>query len=115
MLLPKTTVQRKNVEKLLGRGYSFKEVRVRRHERVNVREAVTDELLATLAVRFAAEKGHSKRAMSAVVREFSNWITNKLKDPKGNDVFRIVETAYRELSDRKSPEWWKQQIAQRKK
>lgn len=115
LLLPKTTVQRKNIEKLLGRGYTVKEVRVRRHDRVNVRKAVTDELFARLAVRFAAEKGHSKRAMSAVVREFSNWISNKLSDPKPNEIILLVAKAHPELPNRKSAEWWKQQIAQRKK
>jgi len=115
LLLPQTLCQLKNTEKLFRRGYTVKEVLLRRHGRVKVREAVTDELLATLAVRFFAERGQSKRAMSAVVREFSNWICSKLNHSKPNEITHIVARAHPELPERKSPEWWKKQIAQRKK
>ncbi len=115
LLLPQSAVEYKKLEKLRLRGYTVKKVAVRTHRRNNIREAVTDSLLADLAEKFLSEKGSSPRAMSAIVREFSNWISNKLKDHQATKVRSIVAVAHPGLVDRTSADWWRKRIAQRKK
>jgi|GEM_PF-2063102 hypothetical protein len=115
LLLPRNDRQRKKLEKLLGRGYTVKRVRIRSHCRSKIRDAVTDSLLIILAEKFLSEKSSSPRAMSAIIREFSNWICTKLKDPQARDVRSIVVRSHPDLVERTSADWWRKQIAQRKK
>ena len=68
-LLPKTLKERDRLAKLISRGYKFKQVLIRKTMLPIIREAVmSDELIVKLAVRFEQERGHSKRAVSAVKR-----------------------------------------------
>jgi hypothetical protein len=115
LLLPGSISEKNRLQSLLDRGYAPKVVIKRRHTRDEVRAAITDSLLAILGEIFYQEKGTSPRVMSAVVREFSIWITTKLIDSKPNKVRRIVEKAHPDLATRTSPDWWRKQIAQRKK
>lgn len=115
LLLPRTAVEYRKLEKLKRRGYTVKKVAIRSHHRNNIRDAVTDALLVNLAEKFLSEKGKSPRAMAAIVREFSNWISDKLKDHQAIEVRSIVAMAHRDLVDRTSADWWRKRIAQRKK
>lgn len=115
LLLPLTALEKGRIRKLLGRGYTVKKVPIRKQGRGQVRDAVTDSLLVLLAQKFLSEKGASPLAMSAIVREFSNWVCNKLKDHKVNEVKSIVAMAHPDLVDRTSADWWQKRISQRKK
>lgn len=115
LLLPRSALEYKKLEKLQLRGYTVKKVEIRKHRRTNIREAVTDSLLVHLAEKFLSEKGSSPCAMSAIVREFSNWISNKLKDHHATEIRSVVAKAHPDLVDRTSADWWRKRIAQRKK
>ena len=115
LLLPRSTGENKKLEKLQRRGYTVKKVAIRTHQRNNIRNAVTDSLLVHLAEKFLSEKAASPRAMWAIVREFSNWISNKLKDHQATRVRSIVAMAHPDLVGRTSADWWRKRIAQRKK
>lgn len=113
-LLPKTDAEWDQLEELLARGYSIKKVQPRQSPAKDVRDAVmSDHLMAQLAVRFERDKGKSPKAMHAVNREFSVWISDKLSDTNSNDVKKIVEAAHPELANRTKPDWWKKQLNQR--
>lgn len=115
LLLPRSALEHKKLKKLQLRGYTVKKVAIRKHQRTNIRDAVTDSLLVDLAEKFLSEKSSSPRAMSAIVREFSNWISNKLKDHQVTEVRSVVAMAHPDLVDRISADWWRKRIAQRKK
>lgn len=115
LLLPRSALEYKKLEKLQHRGYAVKEVAIRKHHRSNIRDAVTDSLLVHLAEKFLSEKSSSPRSMSAFVREFSNWISIKLKDHQATEVRSAVATGHPDLVDRTSADWWRKRIAQRKK
>lgn len=115
LLLPRSALEYKKLKELQTRGYSHKMVAIRKHHRIDIREAVTDSLLVRLGEKFLSEKGSSGLAMSAIVREFSIWLTNKLKDHRSNEVRSIVAMAHPDLVDRTSKDWWRKQIAHRKK
>ena len=116
LLLPKTVSEKTKLQNLANRGYKAKTVAIRSNSRKEVRDAImSDELMVALAELFLNEKGSSHKAMSALVREFSDWVCKKLRDHRTNQVQRIVKRAHPELLDRTSPDWWKKRIAQRKK
>jgi hypothetical protein len=114
-LLPKTQRETEQLAELTSRGYTCKKVPVRKTILRSVRQAVmSDQLIAQIAVRFEHEKGHSKHAISAVNREFSLWICEKLVDPKMNEIKKILQKEDDELLNRLSPDWWKKQLNRRK-
>jgi hypothetical protein len=115
LLLPRTAHESSRLKKLGNRGYSIKKVVKRPNIRHQVRDAVSASLLVTLAENYLSEKGASQRALSAFIRELTDWITNKLKEHKPNKVQSIVANAHPELVHRTSSDWWKKQIAHRKK
>lgn len=115
-LLPKTEKERVRLTELTSRGYTFKQVSTRKTFLRSVRQAVmSDQLIAQLAVRFEHENGRSKRAISAVNKEFSFWVCEKLADPKINEIKKILRKENAELLNRLSPDWWKKQLNRRKK
>ena len=116
LLLPKNKLESEKLRQYIDRGYTVKKISVRTNRRQAVRDAVkSDELIVALAEMFLAEKGSSPRVMAAPVREFSNWICANLKDQNLNRVRNIVAKANRELGQRTEPDWWRKQIANRKK
>ena len=116
LLLPKNKIELEKLRKYISRGYRVKKITIRKNPRKIVREAIkSNQLMVALAEKFLAEKGSSLRAMTAPVREFSNWICLKLSDKKPNQVKNIVYKAHPNLVDRTSPDWWRKQIAERKK
>jgi hypothetical protein len=80
------------------------------------RQAVADDhLMVKLAVLFEVEAASSNKKMSAVVREFSVWISSELKNPD-SQAYQIVEKPYPSLISRqRSSSWWEKQIASRRK
>ena len=116
LLLPRNKREMEKLESYIDRGYQAKKVMIRHSFRQDLRNAISGtDLLAELAVLFYIERNKSYRSMAAVVREFSNWICEKLLDPTPNKVQRIVARYHSELLTRTSPDWWRKQIAQRKK
>ena len=115
LLLPSNIREKKRIENLLGRGYAVKNVATRRSQRKVIRNAVSDSLLVALAEEFLLEKGISPRAKAAPVREFSNWISKQLQSNQPNHVQSLLAKANPYLVDRTSSDWWKKQLAQRKK
>jgi hypothetical protein len=103
------------VQTLIARGYSAKPMAIQGSTRAGLRAAVTDSLLAELAVIFDLEKGSTPRAQSAVVREFTIWLCEKLCATALNDVQRIVARHHPDLGSRVQPDWWRKRIAERKK
>lgn len=115
-LLPRTTQESDRIEKLIRRGYTTRSVLVRKNRSKVIREAVMDDaLIVKLAIYFENEKGHSPRAMKAVIREFSNWVCSKLKGTNLNNVRKLIEARYPDLADRTSPHWWRTQLSVRAK
>ena len=116
LLLPKNKIELEKLRKYISRGYKVKKITIRKNPRKIVREAVnSNQLMVTLAEKFLADKGTLRQAMSAPVREFSNWICQKLRDKHPNQVKTIIYEAHPDLVDRTSPDWWRKQIAERKK
>jgi hypothetical protein len=116
LLLPKNKIELEKLRKYIRRRYKVKKVTIRRNPSKIVREAIkSNQLMVALAEKFLAEKGTVRRAMAAPVREFSNWICLKLTDKNPNQVKNIVYKAHPNLVDRTSPDWWRKQIAERKK
>ncbi len=113
LLLPSSDKQFEKLVKLVERGYWYRSVKIRKTMRGDIRKAaVTDELLAVLGAAFTAEKKGSKRAETAFVEEFSNWIANKLKqrDPQ---ITKLVSKAHHDLPNKTRPDWWKKQLNQK--
>ena len=116
LLLPKNTIEAAKLLKYVSRGYTVKKSVIRKSNRQAVRDAInSDELMVTLAEKFLAEKGSSPRSIAAPVREFSKWICMHLKDNRPNQVQSIVTKAHPDLVGRTQPDWWRKQIAERKK
>lgn len=116
LLLPKNSIESAKLRKYISRGYTVKTSVIRNSTRQTVRNVIkSDQLIVTLAEEFLAAKGSSPRSMAAPVREFSNWICEQLKDHRPNQVRNIVAKAHPDLVDRTEPDWWRKQIAQRKK
>lgn len=114
LLLPKTPNEWDRVFSLTAKGYSYKEVHPRRTIRSEIRDAaVSDNLIVQLAVLFEKDKGWSKKAISAVNREFAIWVTQKLRELPPNKVKTVVGKSHPELLNRTSSDWWKKQLNQR--
>jgi hypothetical protein len=117
LLLPKTKKQWETIEKLQSRGYSFEEVTTRSSIREQVRDAaINDRLYIALGCEFLIEKRNSQRAASAPVREFTAWITKKIKE-QDPSIVRLF-TSQPELLNRRKAGWWQVQtrpIRKRKK
>jgi hypothetical protein len=115
-LLPRSAREKRVLKGLVSRGYKVKKVKKRITFRKDVRDAVlNDVMIAQLAVRYESARGHSRRAMSAVIQDFSNWVCEKLSDPKSNQIKQIVGAAHPELLNMTRPDWWKKQLNQRVK
>lgn len=115
-LLPRSAREKRVLKGLVSRGYKVKKVKKRITFRKDVRDAVlNDVIIAQLAVRYESARGHSRRAMSAVIQDFSNWVCEKLSDPKSNQIKQIVGAAHPELLNMTRPDWWKKQLNQRVK
>lgn len=111
-LMPRSNEELERLVKLQEKGYCYREVKFRKTIRSDVRNAaVADDLLVGLLRYFSSEKQGSRRAQTAFVKEFSNWIADKLtkRDPT---ITRLIERAHYDLPNRKSPDWWKKQINQ---
>jgi hypothetical protein len=114
LLLPNTPKEWNYVFSLTAKGYSYKEVQPRRTIRSEIREAaVSDNLIVQLAILFEKDKGWSKKAISAVNREFSIWVTQNLRELPRNKVKIVIEKSHPELLNRTSIDWWKKQLNQR--
>ncbi|MCE2831311.1 MAG: hypothetical protein LW709_04460 [Oxalobacteraceae bacterium] len=115
-LLPRSAREKRVLKGLVSRGYKVKKVKKRITFRKDVRDAVlNDVLVAQLAVRYELVRGYSRRAMSAVNQDFSNWICGQLTDPKPNEIRGIVGAVHPELLNMTRPDWWKKQLNQRVK
>jgi hypothetical protein len=115
-LLPISPREKRVLRNLISRGYKVKEISKRTSFRKDVREAIlNDRLVAPLAVLYEQERGNSRLAMSAVIRDFSHWVCQKLLDTKSNQIKRIVGLAHPELLNMTRPDWWKKQLNQRVK
>lgn len=115
-LLPRSAREKRVLKGLVSRGYKVKKVKKRITFRKDVRDAVlNDVMIAQLAVRYESARGHSRRAMSAAIQDFSNWVCEKLSDPKSNQIKQIVGAAHPELLNMTRPDWWKKQLNQRVK
>ena len=109
-LLPRKKKDWDELEKLIDRGYSAKEVKSRSNYREDVRNSVrTNNLIAKLAVRFERER-RGERYLSAAKRELAVWICEKLSDPIPNEVKRIVGEAHPELLNMTKADWWKKRL-----
>jgi hypothetical protein len=115
LLLPRTNKEWKTVARLSSKGYLVKEVNTRPSIRSKVRDAVIcDSLFAQLANRFHDENRNSPRAMGAPVREFSVWITKKIRE-KDSYIVQLLSRSQPELPNRVEADWWKVQIKLRRK
>ncbi len=113
-LLPRTAKEKKILDDLTFKGYTFKEVKKRKTFRSEVRNAIkSDILIAQLAVRYERERGSSRKAMAAVKEDFSLWVCNKLLDKQMNVIKKIIKSAHPELLNMTQPDWWKKQLNQR--
>jgi hypothetical protein len=116
LLMPRSKKRADKLREYIDRGYTVRAVPIRDSSRRDVREAIaSDELLATLLAHFDREKQLAKNEIRAHVREFSTWVCEKLSDHRPNQVRRLVREAHPDLADRTSPDWWRKQIARRKK
>lgn len=118
LALPQTQKEIAHLEKLIRRGYKAKLVTMRPGEaqRRTLREhAESANLLVRLSELFLADYPNSPRATVAFCREFTRWISCKLKVPGTNNVKKLLETVHPELVNRTSQDWWQKRIAQRKK
>ena len=115
-LLPKTAKEKMTLDALTSRGYTAREVDKRNTYLREVREAVkSDLLIAQLAVRYELERGGSRQATAAVIKDFSVWICKKFLDQGLNDIKKIASAAHPELLNMTKPDWWKKQLNQRVK
>lgn len=115
LLLPKTKKQLTEIVKLRYRGYFVKEVKTRSSIRSEVREAAAEvSLIAQLANQFHDEKHNSPRAMRAPVKEFSLWMSKKIKE-KDPCIVKLLSRSHPELLNRVGTDWWKVQIKLRRK
>jgi len=115
-LLPRSAREKRVLKGLVSRGYKVKKVQKRITFRKDVRDTVlNDVMIAQLAVRYESARGHSRRAMSAVIQDFSNWVCEKLSNPKSNQIKQIVGAVHPELLNMTRPDWWKKQLNQRVK
>jgi hypothetical protein len=115
-LLPRSARDKRVLNGLVSRGYKAKKVTKRTSFRKDAREAIMNDLLITqLLVRYEIDRGHSRRAMSAVKQDFSGWICQKIQDQNFNEIKRIVGVAHPELLNMTRPDWWEKQLNQRVK
>jgi len=115
-LLPKSAREKRVLNSLVSRGYKVKEVIKRHSFRKDLREAIMDDVfIAQLAARYERDRGMSRRAMSAVNKDFSNWVCGKLLDPNFNEIKVIVEKVHPELLNMTRADWWKKQLNHRLK
>ncbi len=114
LLLPKSRREERVLEHLIQRGYTVKEVNVREPYYKTIRDVIqSNEFIVQLAVRYEQERGHSGRAMSRVIEDFSSWVCLKLEDPAINEIKRIVGKSHPELLNMRKPDWWKKQLNHR--
>lgn len=116
LLMPRSKKRADKLREYIDRGYTVGKVPIRDNSRRDVRNAIaSDALLATLLAHFDKEKQLAKNEIRAPIREFSIWVCEKLNDHRPNQVRRLIAAAHPDLAERTSPDWWKKQIARRKK
>jgi hypothetical protein len=119
VLLTASTVSSMKISRLDG-NYTTKLVKSRgKGEEQSVtqecRQAVADsDFIAKLAVLFEHKASTSQRVRSAIIREFSKWISIELKDPN-SQAYKLIESIYPCLTQaQRKSSWWEKQIASRK-
>jgi hypothetical protein len=115
LLLPKTKRQWSAIAKLRSKGYFAKEVKIRNSIRSKAREIVTDDdLLSKLANHFHDEKSNSPRAKVAIVREFSIWVSEKIRHCDPN-IVKLLSASQLQFLSGLGADWWKVQIKLRRR
>ena len=121
LLMPKVNLDRRRLEKL-ARTYETRWVRgrqggprslpVRRQAR---EEAMSDEIIAFLVVRFVNSVGNRDIPPAKILRRFVEWLQQELKK-RGSIVYEYLSlNAPTLLEAERSDKWWRERIRELRK